>query len=280
MLSKSRIPSFIFLLFLGVGLLPIFYFVTVEIGIAQAASGKSATAEASTEFFERYVDNVAFGVNEKLTFDINYGFINAGFATMEVKALIDYQNRPCYQIITTANSNNFFSSFYKVEDSVESIIDAIGLFSWRFQKKLREGKYRADRMYEFDQRKNLAFYNDDTIKVPPFVQDVLSLMYYIRTQDLFVGKSFFVDNFTDGKQYSLEVKVVKKERITVDAGTFDCILVEPLLQSVGVFKHEGKLRVWLTDDNLKMPVLMKSKVLVGSISAELTNYKLGEIESF
>ena len=66
----------------------------------------------------------------------------------------------------------------------------------------------------------------------------------------------------------------------MEAGSFDCIVVEPLLQSVGVFKHEGKLKVWLTDDRLKMPVLMKSKVLVGSVSAELTDYQLGDIESF
>jgi len=53
-----------------------------------------------------------------------------------------------------------------------------------------------------------------------------------------------------------------------------------LLKTVGVFKHKGKLKVWLTDDRLKMPVLMKSKILVGSITAELTDYRLGDIEAF
>ncbi|MEA3296372.1 MAG: DUF3108 domain-containing protein, partial [candidate division Zixibacteria bacterium] len=83
-----------------------------------------------------------------------------------------------------------------------------------------------------------------------------------------------------GKKYPLEVKVLKKETISVDAGTFSCIVVEPLMRSVGVFKHQGRLKVWLTDDRLKMPVVMKSKILVGSISAELTDYCLGEIEVF
>ena len=100
----------------------------------------------------------------------------------------------------------------------------------------------------------------------------------MRTQPLEEGKSIYVDNFTDGKQYSLEVRVLRREKISVTAGTFDCIVVEPLLQTVGVFKHEGKLTVWLTDDRLRMPVLMKSKILVGSVSAELTKYTLGEIE--
>jgi hypothetical protein len=57
-------------------------------------------------------------------------------------------------------------------------------------------------------------------------------------------------------------------------------VVEPLLQTVGVFKHQGKLKVWLTNDRLKIPVLMKSKIMVGSIEAELTDYRLGDIEVF
>lgn len=268
------------MVFMAIGLIPLFYFVSVEMGIAQAAAGGATDEMYYGDGFDRYVENVAFGVNELLKFDINYGFINAGTASMEVVRLIEYENRPCYQIVSLANSNSFFSSIYKVDDRVESIVDAVGVFSWRFEKNLREGKYRADRIYTFDQRNNFVRYGDDSIPVPPFVHDALSVLYYIRTQDLVVGQIIKADNFANGKHYPLEVHVLKKETITVDAGTFDCIVVEPLLQSVGVFKHQGRLKVWLTDDRLRMPVLMKSKVLVGSISAELTDYRLGEIESF
>ena len=278
--ASSKLQTIIILALLAVGMVPLFYFVTVETGIAQAASGEISEEPPSGDSFERFVENVAFGTKEKLTFDINYGFINAGSATMEVARLIEYENRPCYQVVTIARSNSFFSTFFKVEDRVESIVDAIGLFSWRFEKNLREGGYKADRMYTFDQRNGVVHYQNDTIPVPPFVQDALSILYYTRTQDLQVGKSLHLENFTDGKHFSLEVKVLKKEVIKVEAGTFQCIVVEPLLQSVGVFKHQGNLKVWMTDDRLKMPVLMKSKVLVGSISAELTDYQLGEIESF
>jgi hypothetical protein len=267
----------IFLVLLGS--FPLFYFVSVEVGIAEA-SEETLEAGEGVSTFDRYVENVAFGVNEKLTFDINYGFINAGTATMEVARLIEYENRPCYQVITRAKSNSFFSTFYKVDDRVESIIDAIGIFSWRFEKNLREGRYRADRVYTFDQRRRVVYYKNDTISTPPFVQDALSVLYYVRTQKLKPGMSLFIDNFTDGKLYPLEVKVLKRERVKVKAGVFDCLVVEPLLKSVGVFRHQGRLRVWLTDDRLKMPVMMKSKVVVGSITAELTDYQLGDIEVF
>jgi hypothetical protein len=71
--------------------------------------------------------------------------------------------------------------------------------------------------------------------------------------------------------------VLERETISVPAGKFDCLVLEPLLTATGIFKHEGSIKVWVTDDRLHMPVLMKSKVLVGSIHAELEDYRLGEL---
>ncbi|MBD3258068.1 DUF3108 domain-containing protein [candidate division GN15 bacterium] len=262
------------------GLFPVFYFSVIEMGIAQASAQSSEYEVSEIGPLNRFVDNVAFGVGEKLTFDINYGFINAGSATMEVARLIEYEGRPAYQLVTKAWSNSFFSSFFRVEDRVESIMDATGLFSWRFEKILREGSYRSDRRYALDQRNNLVVYKGDTIDIEPFSQDALSTLFYVRTQPLQIGTSIFVDTFVDGEGYKLEVQVIGRETITVDAGTFDCLVVEPLTQSVGLFKHEGRLKVWLTDDRLRMPVLMKTKVVVGSITAELIDYELGSLEEF
>ena len=263
------------------GLVPLVYFVSVETGLSIAVAEEAIPDEAAvTGAIDRYVENVAFGVGERLFFDINYGFINAGTASMEIPRLVEFNGRPSYQIVTRAESNKLFSTFFKVDDRVESIMDAIGLFSWRFDKRLHEGNYRSHRQYEFDQKNHTVAYKGDTIEVPPYVQDALSVLYYVRTLDLKVGNSYFVDNFTDGRQMPLEVKVLRRERVKVPAGTFDCVVVEPLVNAVGVFKHEGRLQVYLTDDRMKMPVLMKSKVIVGSITAEMTGYELGDIEVF
>ncbi len=273
-MAKKIALIFIFILIFAAG----FYFLDNQFGIAAAQA--DINIEENSSSFDRYIENLAFGPGEKFYFDIGYGFINAGQATLEVANLIEYAERPCYQIVSIANSNKFFSSFFKVEDRVESIVDGLGIFSWHFEKHVKEGGYRADRLYEFDQQNNLVYYGEDTIEVAPYVQDALSVLYYIRTQELKVGETYFIENFTDGKKYPLKVMVHRRETIKVKAGKFDCIVVEPLFLTSGVFKHEGKLTVWLTDDRLKMPVLMKSKVLVGSISAELTDYELGEIIEF
>jgi uncharacterized protein DUF3108 len=278
--KKTVFQKLLLTIVVFIGLFPMGYFSVVELGIAEASTKADSAEIQPNRPFDRFVDNLAFGVGEKLTFDINYGFINAGTATMEVVRLIEYENRPCYQIVTRAFSNSFFSSIFKVEDRIESVMDATGLYSWRFEKRLHEGNYRSDRMYTFDQRSNQVVYKGDTIEIAPFVQDAISSLYYVRTQPLEVGQSVFVENFVDGKSFNMEVKVIERETINIDAGTFDCIVVEPLTESAGVFKNEGRLTVWLTDDALRMPVLMKSKVIVGSIVAELVDYELGRVDEF
>ena len=111
--------------------------------------------------------------------------------------------------------------------------------------------------------------------VEPHVQDILSSLYYVRTVPLEVGKSVYVPNHDNGKNYPLEVRVERRERVTVDAGTFDCLVVEPVLMGEAVFKQNGRVKVWLTDDELRMPVLLKSKVFVGAIAGVLTHFELG-----
>ncbi|MEW5796485.1 MAG: DUF3108 domain-containing protein [Candidatus Zixiibacteriota bacterium] len=278
MAKKKLLGHAAFWMIITVGVAPLFYISAVKLGIAEAAQSEPAADQSGPA--DRFIENMAFGVGEKFSFEVKYGFISAGTASMKVVRLIEWQGRPCYQVVTEARSNSFFSSFYRVEDRVESIIDAAGLFAWRFEKKLREGSYRSDRQYDFDQVNNRVIYKSDTISVAPFVQDALSTLYYVRAQPLEVGKPLYVDNFIDGKHFHLEVQVLERESITVEAGTFDCFVVEPITQSVGLFKHEGRLKVWLTADRLRMPVLMKSKVIIGSIAVELTDYELGNPGEF
>ena len=59
----------------------------------------------------------------------------------------------------------------------------------------------------------------------------------------------------------------------VPSGKFDCIVVEPLVQEGGLFKHEGYIIVWMTDDDLRVPVKVRTKILIGYVEAKLTNYE-------
>jgi hypothetical protein len=217
-----------------------------------------------------------FGVGERLTFEIKYGFISAGNAVIGIPELVRERGRDCYHIVSVAESNAFFSVFFPVRDVVESLLDARELVSLKFEKHLSEGDYRAHDLVLFDHDRHLAIYPGSGAKVDRLVplsldaQDVLSSLYYVRMVELDVGRSVYIENHADRKNYPLEIKVLRRERVKVPAGTYDCLVVEPIMRTAGLFRHQGSLTVWLTDDEYRIPVLMRSKVIIGSVSAVLT----------
>jgi len=221
----------------------------------------------------RIVENRAFQVGEKLDYIVRYGRIVAGTSRLSIPDIVEVDGHPCYHILSEAWSNSFFSTFYKVEDKIQSFTDVQGIFTRRFEKRLREGHFKRDQYFEYDQVAHLAKGKNDTTQVPPFVQDVLSAMYFIRTQKLTPGDSILIDNH-DGKVYPLKVVVHRREKVNVRAGKFQCLAVEPFLQTPALFQQKGRVVVHLTDDHRKIPVLMTSQIYVkglsvGSIIVEL-----------
>lgn len=241
--------------------------------LVTAAVDTPKTADSLVVPFGRKVRNKAFTVGENLEFRIRYGPIVAGSSRMGVDDTVNIDGNMCYKIVTEAYSNRFFSVFFKVEDQVIAYADKEGLFSWFFEQHLREGNYKADRWARYNQRENLVYtHNQDTLKVPPYVNDVLSSFYYVRTFDLQVGDTLYIQNHANKKVYPMAVIVHGRENVEVKAGKFRCLIVEPIVTEGGLFKHEGKLKIWFSDDEKKIPVQMKSKVsFLGSITAELTD---------
>jgi len=224
----------------------------------------------------RKVENNAFKVGEKLTFDVKYGFVTAGIATFEIPRIKKMSGRDTYQVTFEVNTVPSFDWMYKVRDRYETYLDVEGLFPWRFEQHIREGGYSRDFSAFFDQRKGKAKTSEGQYNIPQYVNDIVSAFYYARTFDyskMKVNDRVHLKNFYKDKVYDLDVKYHGKETIEVTAGKFNCIIVEPLVQEGGLFKSEGNILIWLTNDNLKIPVKVKTKVVVGSIDAELTKYE-------
>jgi hypothetical protein len=217
-----------------------------------------------------------FRAGESLRFSVQYGFIHAGTAWLEVPEVRQWRGHQVYQLLARAESNAFFSRFYKVRERIESYWDLRGRYSRRYFEDRREGKFRQRSDIVFDADKGEAIYSTGGVyPVPPRVQDALSSFYYTRTQALPLGGSIVFHYHASRKSQPLRVKVLGRERIQTPAGTFDCVAVEPILKAGGIFRSSGRLVVWLTDDERRMPVLMKSKVIIGSISVVLQEAKAG-----
>ncbi len=222
-----------------------------------------------------------FSSGEYLHFVVSYGIMLAGYATIEVHEDKDFRGEDTFKFITTAKSRKAFDWVFKVRDRTESYFDKIKAHSVRFEKHLREGSYEVDIEIDYDQDSLKAHYYNDrkgkkpkraTINIPENVMDPLSALFFVRTQDLQVGKEILIPATDNKKVYNIKVIVHRLETVEVKAGTFKCWVVEPVMADGGVFKKDGKVMVWLTADKKKMPVKMETKVYIGSIVAELDWY--------
>jgi hypothetical protein len=218
----------------------------------------------------RTINQTAFALGERLVYDLGYSFITAGEAVFSIPSVETMHGRECYQVRFTVNSTPTFSFFYKVDDRYEK-----GIFPWRYTQRIREGKYSNDFAAEFDQLNNVAVTKAGSYKIPPYVHDIVSAMFYVRTLDYskcHPGEKILLQNFFKDTTYQLAVKFLGSQQISVDAGKFNCVLVEPLIMEGGLFKSEGRIIIWMTNDERKIPVKVSTKVVVGSIDAELREY--------
>ena len=227
--------------------------------------------------------NKAFEPGEFYNFLVTWGVITGGSSSLSVQKLETLEGRPAYHIVSRANSSGIVDTFYHVHDTNESWLDVQSLLTVRYEKHIREGKYRIEEAGTLDQvlhryavhsyRIDKNTYDFKQGNLPPDILDVLGSLYYARTLPLAVGKSYTIDVFSGEKVWPLVVKVKKREKVKVPAGKFDCFLVQPLLREPGIFVAKGKkLEVWMTADERHMPVRMRSEVFIGHVSAELVSY--------
>jgi hypothetical protein len=217
-----------------------------------------------------------FRTGESLHFTVQYGFVHAGSAWLEVPEVVDWNGNPSWRLVARAESNSFFDKMYRVRNRIESVWDQKGRFSWRYFEDRHEGHYTANDTILFDSTSHMARYKSGQVcTIPAEVQDALSAFYFTRFQALPVGGSVTFDYHASHKSALMEVRVLGRDQVKTPAGRFDCVMIEPILKAGGIFKNKGRLVIWLTDDERRMPVMMRSKVMVGSISVVLHDMKEG-----
>jgi len=225
----------------------------------------------------RKVKNEAFTYGELLEYEVNYSFITAGKGSFYIlPKKLDKFGRECYDIRFQVRSLESLEWIYKVRDSYRTVLDAEGIFPWEFEQHIREGNYKRDFFAYFDQVNNQAYTKKKIFFTPEYVHDIVSAFFYARTKDLHKmrkGEVFYLNNFFDDTTYTLGVKMRGRQTVEVKAGKFDCLVIEPLVVEGGLFKSEGSILIWLTNDKRKIPVKVATKILIGYVNAELVKYK-------
>ena len=214
-------------------------------------------------------------VGERLNFKLKWGIISAASARLEVLERAD----GAIIVRASARTVPFLDALYPVRETVESALSPPDMRVQRYFKSGKEGRGPAGEdeiLFDWDTRTAVLTRDGkslEPIEVPEGVQDPISSFYSYRASKV-VDYGPVVLEVTDGKRVaSGGVKVVGRERIKVPAGTFDAVIVQPEIEGVGgIFKKSpnASIRIWLTDDEWRTPLKLRSKVAVGHFTAVLT----------
>lgn len=225
----------------------------------------------------------AFEPGEKLEYVLKWSGIAAGDSVMEIVKGGWIDGAYVYKVISTAESRSLVDVIYKVRNRYETHIHPVDGLTRKYVFDMKEGKKKQRRLLYFDQNKLMVRRvlikksGDQTMvyDIPPQTQDNLSALYALRNEHLEVGDVFDYRVFENKKNWELIIEVIAQEDIEVKAGRFRTLVVHPKLKFEGIFRRKGELHVYMTDDQWHIPILMKSKVKIGNIDAELVRFKLG-----
>jgi hypothetical protein len=223
------------------------------------------------------VETKAFQEGEKLTYCLHYGIINAGEATLEVKAHDKkISGRKVLHVVGEGKTISAFDLFYKVRDTYESYIDEESVIPWSFVRRVNEGGYKIEQDYKFNHpKKKVDNGAGKTFDTPTNVQDMLSSFYYARSLDYSKAKEgdiFTINVFYDDTNFPMKIKYLGKETVSLRMGKYKCMKFVPVVEKGRVFKDEEDLTVWVTDDANKIPILVKAKIAIGSVKMEVVEY--------
>jgi hypothetical protein len=254
---------------LGLGLL----FVSYSASGAQTLAEHQSAPVPAPEHVAGSVRQPLAG--ERARYELRLGGHGVGTGTLEV---LGEEQVGGHTTLHTTMQISGGVLFARVNDRFDSWIDPQNLFSRRFvqdQKELTSSRYRSYEMAPEQKTFRLKDGREEAMSSSEPLDD-LSFLYYARTLDLRVGDVDTIPRyFKPG--HDVILRVLRKERITVPAGTYETIVIQPTITNVGgLFGQGGQAEVYVSDDAARTLVMIKSRVpLVGSLSLHLTEFRPG-----
>lgn len=251
----------------------------------QSSSSASVPAKPLSKWQTLPEINAPWMKGERLEYELSWGFVTAGYATLEVKPRKDGK----VEFETYATANKTVNKFYPVHDTVYTLVHKKGLMTDVFRKSLHEGTFHNKSLIRFNRDDKKAVLSDTVFKDPVkhyvkrsadtsvtidgLEHSIMSAFYLVRTLPLKEGATSRFAAVSGKKRYELKVITHKRETIKTDLGSFKTVKVEPVLDGDGIFNSSGRIFIWFTDDEKRIPVLMQCEIKLGSIKATLTKVK-------
>lgn len=213
---------------------------------------------------------VPFSFGERADYGVKYGPFSVGRASTEVFRLDTLRGREAWHILFQVRGG---VPGFRVDDRMESWMDTGTLASLRFRQDMNEGSHERQRVFEIYPDRGV--FTEDQKEAQPtvtFPLDDGSFLFFIRTIPLEVGKEYSFDRYFRPDRNPVRIQVLRKEKIDVPAGSFETIVIRPIIKARGVFSEGGRAEVWLTDDPRRLMVQLKTHMKLGSLSLFLRSY--------
>jgi len=211
-------------------------------------------------------------VGEELHYSAGFRLFPAGNAILSLKS-DSLNGKLTYLLSTSVKTNSFLDNFYEVRDETLSWLNVEDFSLLKAVKKIREGKYHRNHSAHIS-GDSLLIWNKKYFTITDPVYDPIAFIYFLRSQKLSLGDTFHFLSASEKKIREVDVNITRKESINVSAGSFDCLKVEPVSpDGLPLLKNNGELRVWLSNDDIKMPVKIEMKTNVGTMVMKLKEIK-------
>jgi len=235
-----------------------------------------ATASGEAQTSNGHARPIAFGLGESMVYDVKFGFLNVGTARMEVVGVDTIRGRKAWHTRLEIEGG---VPGYRVHDVLESWIDVETFNSLRHHKETEEGKRQRTRRYEILPERGV--YIEEGKGEFPTVANPLdegAFLFFVRNQPLEVGQRYDYNRYFQPDRNPVTLNVARREKVNVPAGTFESIVIKPIIKAKGVFSQNGRAEIWLTDDDRRLMVRMETHVAFGTISLRLREFTQGSAQ--
>src|SRR5579862_9408627 len=195
-------------------------------------------------------------VGERLNYSLSYGPIHVGRGEMRIEGLETLATRPVWHATLRVSGG---IPFFHVNDTTSSWFDTVTFNSYRFFQGLHDGPYHADRYFEIDPARQV--YTKRGEVETPSVGDPLddvSFIYFVRSLELEPGAHYEFNRYFQPDGNPVTIRVLRREQVTVPAGTFNAVVIEPRIVTSALFGQGGRAQLWFSDDSVALLLKMEA----------------------
>ena len=224
----------------------------------------------------------AFKSGEKLEYNLNYGFLNTSYASLSLKEEV-LNGKTVFRASSVGRTTGLARFFFKVDDLYETFFPKETVRPLKSIRDIYEGGYERKAETKYDYDTNTAFFYNKLkntkkeFKIHSEIQDIISTFYYLRKHlnisilepnDLINVDIFFGQEIYPFKMMFLGIEIIKTK-----FGLVECLKLRPYMESGRVFRDNEGIKLWVTNDENRIPIKVKADLRVGSIVANLVTFR-------